>query len=176
MVYFIYSFSKPLNFTPFFFIWFACSVSAQNLLFFLLKNHTFAFFIFLWLFWWPNQKPNFITLISLSYFFICNNISCYLNYFWNYEENTFSWPLKNVRKYCEQKSGKCRKHCVGGIFVESFSFELHTQKTIKWWDNRTSFIVSSLFGYLCGLSVPIDYRTEGVLRGHLIYCSMAWRS
>lgn len=97
-------------------------------------------------------------------FLICNNISYYLNYFWNYKESTLSWPLKNVRKYCKQKSGKCRKHCVGRIFVETFSFELHTQKTIKCWDNRTSFIVSPLFGYLCALSVPIEYRTGGGLQ------------
>jgi hypothetical protein len=30
-------------------------------------------------------------------------------------------------------------------------------------DNRTSFIVFLLFGYLCGLSVPIEYRTGGGL-------------
>ena len=88
LVSFIYSFSKCLNFPPFFFIWFACSVSAQNLLFFLLKNHTIALFIFLWLLWWPNKKTQLYYSDFTVIFFICNNISCYLNCFWNYKEST----------------------------------------------------------------------------------------
>lgn len=82
--------------------------------------------------------------------------------------------FEKIRKYCKHKSGKCGKHCVGGIFVEALSFELLTQKTIKCWDNRISLIVSLLFGCLCGLSVPIESRTGGALERsfNLLLCGL----
>lgn len=94
-VYFIYSFSKCFNFLPFLFIWFTCmSLLKTYFSFCLLKSY---FCLFLYSFGCSDgltKNPTLLLWFHCHFFFICNNISCYLNYFWNYKESTFSWPLK----------------------------------------------------------------------------------